>query len=969
MFGIKTRKIIGDVLARKGRTALVSLAIFIGVTGTITLFSLSDIIVRQLREDVQEEELSMLSIFLSLNEGTQPDDAAYLERFSQVEGVTDVMGTVQGLARFIIPDDETTASTTAGDEAPTDDEPEFEDSFITAYTVPFEDGLPIEPMRLLSGRYPQPGANEVVIETRMADDKNLALGDAIMFRILSPSRNPALNGEVGTVETWTISGIVFHPYIGANNNGGFSVEPEVAIYGLLDDARYIGGTNGLTTIQARFETFEQAEEQESTFTRIIADETPYITQFSQPQDPADNPLIMGAQTLGATLGTLAFIALLVSGFLVINVISSLVLEQRQQIGVMKSIGATRPDNIFMYSGIAFAYGFIAVIPGVIVGIPAGNAAAQALAPTLNTVLDGFQISVSSIILGVIVGLLIPVLASILPVYFGTRVTILESLSDFGIDARYGGGILARIIEHLPVPITVRQGFSNVSQKKSRLLFTVITLSIAAGAFIGIFGVFSSLTTGINSFLDTFNVEIGIFSQRPSDSDDIANILNTEFRNGENNIIASIEPGFQYEVEFDGYEPEPSTAGPPGIFAYGYDVTSENPAFSFTVDEGDLLNAENAANGVIFSNVLAANMDVGIGDTVTMRVPAGTLDVQIVGISEFPVDQIWIDWRTLAEVAGFTEGGAQANRYFTELGIDGYTGSLSDNRVTVLGLDTQFADFIPFTDGEFFTPNEAGIIINSDMAERGGYNVGDVLTLRGATSGDFTVTGIFELPPQFTAGLEDADIDVPPDFAAMFLPELLAVEGVSPGGEPLPQGLFVITTLDDPSIEDIDNVIDDINERMISNGITAFNFNFPEFQEQISQAFFTIQAVLQLVAGLIALVGALGLLTTLSMSVFERQKEIGVMRSIGAGSLTVATQFLTEGLLVGVIAWLVGLPLGFAIQTLLLSVTGFDEVFEGSFPLVGAIIGLIGLLVITFIASLWPSLAAARKTVADILRYQ
>ncbi len=33
------------------------------------------------------------------------------------------------------------------------------------------------------------------------------------------------------------------------------------------------------------------------------------------------------------------------------------------------------------------------------------------------------------------------------------------------------------------------------------------------------------------------------------------------------------------------------------------------------------------------------------------------------------------------------------------------------------------------------------------------------------------------------------------------------------------------------------------------------------------------------------------------------------------------------------------------------------------------IGLIGMLVVTTIASLWPSLGAARKTVSDILRYQ
>jgi putative ABC transport system permease protein len=117
------------------------------------------------------------------------------------------------------------------------------------------------------------------------------------------------------------------------------------------------------------------------------------------------------------------------------------------------------------------------------------------------------------------------------------------------------------------------------------------------------------------------------------------------------------------------------------------------------------------------------------------------------------------------------------------------------------------------------------------------------------------------------------------------------------------------------------------------------------------------------------VGALGLLTTLSMSVFERQKEIGVMRSIGAGSSTVAIQFLTEGLVVGVIAWLVGIPLMLLIQYALLTITGFNETFPFQFSPTAVIIGLIGMLIVTTIASLWPSLGAARKTVSDILRYQ
>ena len=164
-------------------------------------------------------------------------------------------------------------------------------------------------------------------------------------------------------------------------------------------------------------------------------------------------------------------------------------------------------------------------------------------------------------------------------------------------------------------------------------------------------------------------------------------------------------------------------------------------------------------------------------------------------------------------------------------------------------------------------------------------------------------------------------------------------------------------------------LNDIDEVMLENGITNITFNFVELVEQINQAFVVIQVILQMVAGLIALVGALGLLTTLSMSVFERQKGIGVMRSIGASSTTIVTQFLTEGDCCWSHCLGVGLPLAYFIEVALLSVTGFDETFPATFPLGAAIIGLIGMMIITTIASLWPSIAAARKTVSDILRYQ
>jgi ABC-type antimicrobial peptide transport system permease subunit len=94
-----------------------------------------------------------------------------------------------------------------------------------------------------------------------------------------------------------------------------------------------------------------------------------------------------------------------------------------------------------------------------------------------------------------------------------------------------------------------------------------------------------------------------------------------------------------------------------------------------------------------------------------------------------------------------------------------------------------------------------------------------------------------------------------------------------------------------------------------------------------------------------------------------------MRSIGAGSSTVALQFLTEGLVVGFISWVVGLPIAALVQLALLEVTQLRETFGFQFDYEGALLALVGVMIITTIASLWPSLSAARRTVSDILRYQ
>jgi putative ABC transport system permease protein len=57
--------------------------------------------------------------------------------------------------------------------------------------------------------------------------------------------------------------------------------------------------------------------------------------------------------------------------------------------------------------------------------------------------------------------------------------------------------------------------------------------------------------------------------------------------------------------------------------------------------------------------------------------------------------------------------------------------------------------------------------------------------------------------------------------------------------------------------------------------------------------------------LLALVGGLGLMGTMSINVLERTREIGVLRAIGAPNRGVAQVFILEGITIGFLSWLMG----------------------------------------------------------------
>jgi len=144
---------------------------------------------------------------------------------------------------------------------------------------------------------------------------------------------------------------------------------------------------------------------------------------------------------------------------------------------------------------------------------------------------------------------------------------------------------------------------------------------------------------------------------------------------------------------------------------------------------------------------------------------------------------------------------------------------------------------------------------------------------------------------------------------------------------------------------------------------------------VGNIFGIIQAVLS-VFGLIALgVASLGIINTLIMAIYERTREIGVMKAVGASQRTIRLLFTIEGGVIGLLGGIIGVAIAYGLGFIInhVSHTTFLEDFEtfdiSLFPwwLVAGVIALSTL--IALLAALYPAHRASKLNPIDALRYE
>jgi len=148
--------------------------------------------------------------------------------------------------------------------------------------------------------------------------------------------------------------------------------------------------------------------------------------------------------------------------------------------------------------------------------------------------------------------------------------------------------------------------------------------------------------------------------------------------------------------------------------------------------------------------------------------------------------------------------------------------------------------------------------------------------------------------------------------------------------------------------------DDFNIRNLSEVVEA--------EQAASRA---LSGLLAAVAGVSLLVGGIGIMNIMLVSVTERTREIGIRLAVGARERDILTQFLTEAVILSLIGALAGVALGLGSALALGHFAGWEVVLQPH----AVVLAVASASIVGIFFGWWPARKAARLSPIDALRYE
>lgn len=564
------------------------------------------------------------------------------------------------------------------------------------------------------------------------------------------------------------------------------------------------------------------------------------------------------------LNLLGYLAAALAAFLIVNTIAAQIGGQIRQIGMMKAIGARSGQLVVMYMVLVLFYGLLAFLIAAPLSAFLSREAANYLAGFINTTFPDDLFVPSVVVLQAVIALTIPLIVGIVPVWTGTRISVREAISDYGLGSTEvkarSRGLVRNILSLLWRPFgfilrwawrivtwplglvaarisrPLRLSLRNTIRRRGRLALTLITLVLGGTIFMAVFNVRASMLATLDYALQNWQFDV-LLGLEHSYRTDLVNQVIAETPG----IVRAESWGMETVTRVRADDTESVGLS---FFAPPIGTQMVKP----DLIEGRWLLPEDENAWVISNAIVQAEPDLKVGQTVTLKIGEKKTDWVIVGIV-----------RSVGQLGG--------------------------------GLGVSYVNY----------PYYASI------------------------AGQVGRTGVV----QFTTEQHD-----------------LAFQK---------------------------QVQKDLTARLENAGVRAgFGITVAEIKANNELFFNIIIGLLLIMSVLMAIVGGLGLMGTMTLNVLERTREIGVMRAIGASDGAVQQIFIVEGVLIGLISWafsaLLSAPLGQGLG-LLVGFAIFQFPLSQSVSTDGIVMWLVIVVILSAMASFVPARRASKLTVREVLAYE
>jgi putative ABC transport system permease protein len=797
------KKIVRDLQSARGRMAMMVIAIAVSIFGVGSILSAYSILNREIGRNYLGTNPA--SAFLELD---RVDDAL-VEAVRKQSNIADAEATSWVVARVEVGPNEWMS--------------------LLLFVVPDFAGMQISTIRPQAGAFP-PLEQTLLVEREVLPMLDMKVGDSLTVQ--TPN---------GAKQQIAISGTVHDP----------SLAPawqEQTVYGYITPATLaaLGESETLHILKIsikdepyRIDAIEATVDQLATW---LKGQGYFVDEIRIPP-PGRHPHQSQMTSVLMLLLVFSLMALVLSAILTATMINGLLTQQIRQIGIMKAIGARSSQITGLYLLMVAVLGSAAVVIGLPLGIAAGRGFSGLVAQLLNLDIYSTVVPLWVYILLFLIGILIPLLVTLNPILRTTRISVRETLNDYGISREtfasgLGDGWFGK---RLAFDNTLKLSLRNTFRRRGRLILTLSLLASAGAMFM----------TGIN-------VKSGWQAYLDQSSADRHYDLEIRF-----NSLQSEEQMISVIAKVPGVQKVESWSSVPAALdrSDGLDIVRTYPDGghgSFTLrsvlPETDLiekpllsgrwLQPDDAHAVVLNQNAKASFPDAEVGDEIRLLIEGQVVSFQLVGV----IKQVLSPSTAYVTPVAYAEATGQALQFTNAV------------RVVLQEHD------------------EEGMAVITKDIERA-----------------------------------------------------LATENIS--------------------------VKAAISEALLGEAISGHVYIF-------------IFALI-LISTVMAVVGALGLTSSMGTSVVERTREFGVMRAIGAKSRVILRNIISEGIFIGLMSWVIALPLSLPISFGIDYFIGTMS-FRSPLPLVispaGVGIWLAVILIGSIAASAWPARQAAQLTVRETLAY-